>query len=89
MKSNFCPSCKISLTKVNSDGSSCHNCGVNLKINFRPYLIWGGCVSFSGWLIMISFFISAWITLIGIIGMVIGIVGAIRDKSSRWIVDDR
>ena len=89
MKSNFCPSCGVKYLKFNSKREDCDSCGAKLKINFRPLKIWGGCVSFSGWLMMISFFVSAWILLIGIIGMVIGIVGAIRDKSSHWVVDGR
>lgn len=89
MKSNFCPSYGFSLNMLNSDKLSCHTCEVKLKINFRPYIVWGGCVSFSGWLIMISFFISGWLTLLGIIGIFAGIAGAFRDKSYHWIVDGR
>lgn len=89
VKSNFCPSCGFKYLKFNSKIESCDNCGVKLKVNFRPFKIWGGCVALFGWVFMISFFTSAWFMLIGVIGMLIGIVGAFLEKSSHWIVDDR
>ena len=89
MRANYCPSCGFKYFKFNSKREKCDNCGIELKVNFRPFIKWGGCVSFFGWLFMISFFTSGWLMLIGSIGMVIGIVGAFREKSSHWIVDDR
>ena len=83
-----CPDCKSDLEMVRTTDIVCPACGVNLTRNtVQTKKLWA-FMAFFIWLVLIFPFVSIWLLVAGICGMIGVITFAIFDKSPYWVLRD-
>jgi predicted RNA-binding Zn-ribbon protein involved in translation (DUF1610 family) len=81
-----CPTCKSELERVRTTDFVCPACGANLLRNTAQTKKLWALMAFFIWLVLIFPFVSIWLLVVGICGMIAVIMFAIFDKSPYWVL---